>query len=105
MFATKKPFPAPSLPDERILDLLTQETLSSPGPCPAWQKMAPYSRQMVTVCEEKRSERKPSTLETIHFHFALIASAIQELFPDASAAAYYRRIATEPVTSLDGSSF
>lgn len=49
------------------------------------------------------SERKPSALEVAHFRFALIAPVIQGLFPDASAAAYYRRIAMQPVTRPDGS--
>lgn len=49
------------------------------------------------------SDKKPSALEVAHFRFALIAPVIQGLFPDASASAYYRRIAMQPVTRPDGS--
>jgi len=46
-----------------------------------------------------------SPLETAHFRFALIAPVIQGLFPDPSAAAYYRRVTEGPITMPDGSSF
>lgn len=44
-------------------------------------------------------------VETAHFRFALIAPVIQGLFPDASAAAYYRRITECPLTRPDGTPF
>ena len=34
-------------------------------------------------------------LKIAHFRFALIAPVIQGLFPDASEAAYYRRVTQE----------
>lgn len=40
-----------------------------------------------------------------HFRFALIAPVIQNIFPDGSAAAYYRRVTQKPLTLPDGSSF
>jgi transposase InsO family protein len=46
-----------------------------------------------------------SPTETAHFRFALIAPVIQGLFPDQSAAAYYRRITEEPIIKPDGTSF
>ena len=42
-------------------------------------------------------------LETAHFRFALVAPVIQGLFSDPSAAAYYRRIAENPVVLPNGS--
>ena len=42
--------------------------------------------------------------EIARFRFALIAPVIQGLFPDASAAAYYRRVTEKPLTLPDGSS-
>jgi len=45
-----------------------------------------------------------SPVETAHFRFALIAPVIQGLFPDTSAAAYFRRITENPITAPNGSS-
>lgn len=52
-----------SLSDTRLLSLLTREALSSPGPCPScgcrspfYHRMAPYSRQMITVRNGSRME-------------------------------------------------
>ena len=44
-----------------------------------------------------------SAAETAQFRFALIAPVVQGLFPDASAAAYYKRISENPFTLPDGS--
>jgi len=46
-----------------------------------------------------------SPLEIAHFRFALIAPVVQGLFPDPSAAAYYRRITENPILMPNGSSF
>lgn len=46
-----------------------------------------------------------SPIAIAHFRFALIAPVIQELFPDASAAAYYRRVTQKPITRPDGTTF
>ena len=46
-----------------------------------------------------------SPLEMAHFRFALIAPVIQGLYPDASEAAYYRRVTEEPITRPDGSAY
>ena len=46
-----------------------------------------------------------SPLETAHFRFALIAPVIQGLYPDASEAAYYRRVTAEPLIRPDGTSY
>lgn len=46
-----------------------------------------------------------SPIEAAHFRFALIAPVIQGLFPDASAAAYYRRITELPIAKPDGTTF
>lgn len=46
-----------------------------------------------------------SPIKEAHFKFALIAPVIQNLYPDASAAAYYRRITAEPITRPDGTAF
>jgi len=40
-----------------------------------------------------------------HFKFGLIAPVIQGTYPDGSAAAYYRRIASKPLLRPDGSEF
>jgi hypothetical protein len=39
------------------------------------------------------------------FKFALIAPVIQELYPDASRIAYYRRVTKEPLKKPDGTTF
>lgn len=39
------------------------------------------------------------------FRFAIIAPVIQDLFPDASRAAYYRRVTQQPLTLPDGTIF
>ena len=44
-------------------------------------------------------------LKIAHFRFALIAPVIQGLFPDASEAAYYRRVTQEPIIRPDGTPY
>ena len=44
-------------------------------------------------------------LKVAHFRFALIAPVIQGLYPDASEAAYYRRVTTDPIMRPDGSPY
>ena len=39
------------------------------------------------------------------FKFALIAPVIQELYPDASKMAYYKRVTKEPLKKPDGTTF
>ncbi len=51
------------------------------------------------------SKISPSPMETACFRFGLIAPVIQGTFPDASEAAYYRRITQEPVTLPGGKTF
>ena len=52
------------------------------------------------------SKKKPvSPLETAHFRFALIAPVIQGLYPDASEAAYYRRVTKDPILRPDGTTY
>lgn len=46
-----------------------------------------------------------SPVETAYFRFGLIAPVIQGTFPDASEAAYYRRITQEPVSLPDGGTY
>jgi len=46
-----------------------------------------------------------SPIEMAHFKFALIAPVIQGLYPDASAAAYFRRVTEKPVPRPDGTTF
>ena len=46
-----------------------------------------------------------SPMETACFRFGLIAPVIQGTFPDASEAAYYRRITQEPVTLPGGQTY
>ena len=41
--------------------------------------------------------------EIAQFRFALIAPVIQDLFPDASRTAYYKRVTQNPLTMPDGS--
>lgn len=48
---------------------------------------------------------KPTPLQTAHFRFALIAPVIQGLYPDASEAAYYRRVTKEPILRPDGTTY
>jgi len=48
---------------------------------------------------------KPTPIETAYFRFALIAPIIQGLFPDASAAAYCRRVTENPIKRPDGIEF
>ncbi|MCL2112308.1 MAG: DDE-type integrase/transposase/recombinase [Clostridiales bacterium] len=43
--------------------------------------------------------------ELAYFRFALIAPVIQGTFPDASVAAYCRRVTAEPIVRPDGTSF
>ena len=42
-------------------------------------------------------KNKPEPLKIAHFRFALIAPVIQGLYPDASEAAYYRRVTQDPI--------
>jgi transposase InsO family protein len=51
------------------------------------------------------SKKSVTDIEMAHFRFALIAPVIQELFPDPSAAAYYRRVTMQPILRPDGTSF
>jgi transposase InsO family protein len=48
---------------------------------------------------------KVEPLKVAHFRFALIAPVIQGLYPDASEAAYYRRVTKDPILRPDGTSF
>lgn len=50
-------------------------------------------------------EHSSSPYQIAQFKFGLIAPVIQGLFPDPSAAAYYRRVTEKPITRPDGSSF
>jgi transposase InsO family protein len=49
--------------------------------------------------------RKPTPIEIAHFKFGLIAPIIQGTFPDASAAAYCRRVTEKPIARPDGTAF
>ena len=49
--------------------------------------------------------QKVEPLKVAQFRFALSAPVIQGLYPDASEAAYYRRITKEPIIRPDGTSF
>jgi len=51
------------------------------------------------------SDKKVSPLKMAHFRFALIAPVIQGLYPDASEAAYYRRVTKEPILRPDGTTY
>ena len=51
------------------------------------------------------TKKTVSPIEEAHFKFALIAPVILGLFPDASAAAYYRRVTAEPLLRPDGTTF
>lgn len=51
------------------------------------------------------SKTTVSPIQMAHFKFALIAPVIQGLFPDASAAAYYRRVTEKPITRPDGTTY
>lgn len=46
-----------------------------------------------------------STNDWAHFRFCIIAPVIQGLYPDASEAAYYRRVAESEITRPDGRPF
>lgn len=50
------------------------------------------------------NETMKHNVEVAQFRFALIAPAIQRLFPDASAAAYYNRVSAAPLTLPGGTS-
>ena len=43
--------------------------------------------------------------QVAQFRFALIAPVVQGLFPDASKAAYFKRVTARPLTLPDGSTF
>lgn len=49
-----------------------------------------------------RSKIIVSPIEMAHFRFGLIAPVIQGVFPDASEAAYYRRVTEKPIIRPDG---
>ena len=51
------------------------------------------------------NEYSISPIQVAHFRFALIAPVIQGLFPDVTAAAYYRRVTEQPITKPDGTTF
>ena len=51
----------------------------------------------------KDTETLKQNAEVVQFRFALIAPVIQELFPDVSATAYYKRVTASPLTLPDGS--
>lgn len=52
------------------------------------------------------TNKKPvSPAEEARFRFGLIAPVIQELYPDVSAAAYYRRVTEDPIIRPDGTVF
>lgn len=46
-----------------------------------------------------------SPAQEAQFRFGLIAPVIQNLYPDVSAAAYYRRVTEKPIIRPDGSSY
>ena len=48
------------------------------------------------------SKNLATAAEMAQFKFALIAPVIQDLFPDASRAAYYKRVTEKPLTFPDG---
>ena len=50
----------------------------------------------------KQAIPKDPSFELAYFKFALIAPVIQGTFPDKSAAAYYRRVASQPIARPDG---
>ncbi len=52
----------------------------------------------------KDTETLKHDAEVTQFRFALIVPVIQGLFPDASAAAYFKRVTASPLTLPDGSS-
>lgn len=49
--------------------------------------------------------KKVEPLKVAHFRFALIAPVIQGLYPDASEAAYYRRVTKDPIIRPDGTPY
>lgn len=49
------------------------------------------------------TEQTKHDAEVAQFRFALIAPVVQGLYPDASAAAYYKRVTEKPLTLPDGS--
>jgi len=53
----------------------------------------------------EKTNSKDMDREWAYFKFALIAPVIQETFPDASVAAYCRRVTSEPILRPDGTSF
>lgn len=52
----------------------------------------------------KETETTKHDAEVAQFRFALIAPVVQGLYPDASAAAYYKRVTQNPLVLPDGSS-
>ena len=53
----------------------------------------------------ENTNAKDSDREMAYFRFALTAPAIQGTFPDASAAAYFRRVTENPIERPDGTLF
>jgi transposase InsO family protein len=53
----------------------------------------------------EKSNSKDLDRELAYFRFALIAPVIQETFPDASVAAYCRRVTENPIVRPDGTTF
>ena len=51
----------------------------------------------------KDTEQTKHDAEVAQFRFALIAPVVQGLYPDAPAAAYYKRVTEKPLTLPDGS--
>ena len=51
--------------------------------------------------EHKEEIRKAA--EVAQFRFGIIAPVIQNLYPDASRTAFYKRVAASPFTLPDGS--
>ena len=49
------------------------------------------------------SKTASSPVDIAYFRFGVIAPVIQGTFPDASEAAFYRRVAQEELTRPDGS--
>lgn len=54
---------------------------------------------------KQNPKKQVSALEMAHFRFAMIAPVIQGLYPDASEAAYYRRVTADPITRPDGTDY
>lgn len=53
-----------------------------------------------TIMTKRKSTITP--FEEAHFRFGLIAPVIQNVYPDTSARAYYRRVTEKPILCPDG---